>query len=387
MRNYLIPILLTVILWLCPAHAEQALQPILEKPDLETMIGQMLMVGFRGLSVDESSPIVQDIRDRHLGSVILFDYDVSLQKPKRNVSSPKQVKKLVARLKKHADTPLLVAVDQEGGRVARLKPKYGFPALPSAQELGDARDYEHTEKMGELAGKTLADAGINWDLAPVVDLNVNPLSPAIGKIGRSFSKDPNQVVINGGSFIIGLHEQGILSCLKHFPGHGSAKTDSHKGVTDVSSTWSPEELQPYRRFIREGTCDAVMTAHIFNSQLDDTYPATLSRKTITGLLRRTLGFSGVVLTDDLQMGAIKNEYGLEQTITLAIKAGADILVFGNNLEYDPDITAKAIKIINNLVTSGKISQARIAQSYVRIQDLKEKWQYLQKLFDNPRSSP
>ena len=130
-----------------------------------------------------------------------------------------------------------------------------------------------------------------------------------------------------------------------------------------------------------------MTAHIFNSRLDDTYPATLSHKTITGLLRQTLGFGGVVLTDDMQMGAITNEYGLDQAITLAIQAGADILVFGNNLEYDPDITTKAVTIITNLVTSGTISQDRISQSYGRIQSLKEKLQNLQKLFDNKRPSP
>ena len=387
MRNHLILIILTIFLWLCPAHADQPIQAEHNDPDLDTMIGQMLMVGFRGLSVDENASIVRDIRDRHLGSVILFDYDVSLHKPERNISSPEQVKQLVTELKKHAAIPLLVAVDQEGGRVARLKPQYGFPALPSAQELGDARDYERIEKMGELAGKTLGSVGINWDLAPVVDLNVNPLSPAIGKIGRSFSSDPNQVIIDAELFIIGLHEQGVLSCLKHFPGHGSAMADSHKGVTDVSKTWSPTELQPYRRFIREGVCDAVMTAHIFNSRLDDTYPATLSHKTITGLLRQTLGFGGVVLTDDMQMGAITNEYGLDQAITLAIQAGADILVFGNNLEYDPDIMTKAVTIITNLVTSGTISQDRISQSYGRIQSLKEKLQNLQKLFDNKRPSP
>lgn len=369
MRNHCLLTILAILMCLSPAWAKQPdFLPL--NPDLDTMIGQMLMVGFRGLSVNENSPVVRDIRDRHLGSVILFDYDVALHKPERNIASPGQIKKLITDLKRHATIPLLVAVDQEGGQVARLKPKHGFPALPSAQELGQ-HDTEKTRDAGKLAAKTLKKMGINWDLAPVVDVNVNPCSPAIGNLGRSFSPDPHQVVAHAEAFITGLHEHGVLSCLKHFPGHGSAMSDSHKGLTDVSSTWSPQELIPYRQLVSKGLCDAIMTAHIFNKLLDPRFPATLSRATLTDLLRRDMGFDGVILTDDMQMGAITNEYGLEQAMYHALRAGADILVFGNNLEYDPDITSKAIGIMKNLVTSGKISRARIAQSFARIMKLKK----------------
>ncbi|GAU09566.1 glycoside hydrolase family 3 protein [Desulfoplanes formicivorans] len=378
MQNHLFPIMLALVLSLCPACSRQATATGTRTPDLDTMMGQMLMVGFRDQNVDENSPIVRDIKDRHLGSVILFDYDVNLHQSGRNIASFQQVQKLVSTLKHHASIPLLVAVDQEGGRVARLKPAYGFPALPSAQDLGRDHDPERTRKAGELTGKTLKDVGINWDLAPVVDVNVNPCSPAIGNLGRSFSSDPHQVVAHAEAFITGLHEYGVLSCLKHFPGHGSARSDSHQGFTDVSSTWSPQELIPYRQLVSKGTCDAIMTAHIFNRQLDARFPATLSRATITDLLRRDMGFDGVILTDDMQMGAIANEYGLKQAIYHALKAGADILVFGNNLEYDPDITAKAIQVMNNLVTSGQISRDRIARSFARIMELKKKLQVLQK---------
>jgi beta-N-acetylhexosaminidase len=380
LRKPLLPFVLILVLCLCPACSKTSgAAAAAQEPDLKTMIGQMLMVGFRGMSVDENAPIVRDIRERHLGSVILFDYDVALKQPERNIASPEQVKKLVADLTRHASLPLFVAVDQEGGRVARLKPKYGFPALPSAMELGQEHNTDTTRHAGELAGKTLADLGINWNLAPVVDVNVNPLSPAIGKIGRSFSDDPDQVAAHAEAFICGLHDYGVLSCLKHFPGHGSAQNDSHKGVTDVSTTWSPLELLPYRYLIQHGACDAIMTAHIFNDRLDDTFPATLSRPTITGLLRQDLGFKGVIVTDDLQMEAIAREYGLDQAITQAIEAGADILVFGNNLSYDPEITQKAITIIEDLVQSGRISQARIAESFARIMALKKKLQDFQKI--------
>ena len=368
--------LLTLLLCLSTACAKAAPQHVPAHTDMDTMIGQMLMVGFRGLEVNSTSPIVQDIRDRHLGTVILFDYDVALHRPKRNISSPAQVRHVVTELKKYADIPLLVAIDQEGGRVARLKETYGFPASISAEELGTHNNPDITKKAGERTGKTLAMAGINWDLAPVADVNTNPNCPAIGKLQRSFSADPHKVAPQAEAFIAGLHSQGVLSCLKHFPGHGSSMADSHMGLTDVSDTWSPVELIPYQEMIAAGTCDAVMSAHIFNTHLDPDFPATLSPRVLTGLLRTQLGFTGVILTDDMQMGAIRKHYGFKQSIAQAITAGADILVFGNNLKYDPDITQKAITAIKELIQSGVLSQSRIKTSFDRIMQLKAKLQSL-----------
>lgn len=362
----------TLLLCLSTVCAKATSRQIPADADLDTMIGQMLMVGFRGLELNSTSPIVQDIRDRHLGTVILFDYDVALHRPQRNISSPTQVRQLVTELKKYADIPLLVAVDQEGGRVARLKKKYGFPASISAEELGKHNNPDITKKAGERTGKTLAMAGINWDLAPVVDVNTNPNCPAIGQLQRSFSADPHKVAPQAEAFVAGLHSQNILSCLKHFPGHGSSMADSHMGLTDVSATWSPSELIPYKQMIAAGTCDAIMSAHIFNSHLDPQFPATLSHGILTELLRNQLGFTGVILTDDMQMGAIRKHYGFKQSIAQAITAGADILVFGNNLNYDPDITRKTITAIKELVQSGVLSQSRIKMSFDRIMQLKRK---------------
>ncbi|MDD4648592.1 MAG: glycoside hydrolase family 3 protein [Desulfoplanes sp.] len=364
----------TLLLCLCAACAKTTLRKVPLNADLDTMIGQMLMVGFRGTAVNATSPIVQDIRDRHLGTVILFDYDVALHHPQRNISSPEQVECLVTELKKYADIPLLVAVDQEGGHVSRLKEKYGFPASTSAADLGRHNDPSITEKAGALTGKTLARVGINWDLAPVVDVNTNPDCPVIGKLDRSFSPDPYIVITQAKAFITGLHSTGVLSCLKHFPGHGSSMTDSHMGLTDVSGTWSPTELIPYKQMIAARTCDAIMSAHIFNTHLDPDLPATLSPQILTELLRNQLGFTGVILTDDMQMGAIHKHYDFKQAIAQAITAGADMLVFGNNLQYDPNVTRKAIAAIKELVQSGKISQSRIKASFDRIMKLKTKLQ-------------
>lgn len=336
--------------------------------DLDTMIGQMLMAGFRGYSVTANSPIVQDIRDRNLGGVILFDYDVVLRKAERNIKSPEQVAKLIASLQSYATTPLLISVDQEGGKVQRLKSKYGFTETPSAQELGQ-QDDAAIRAAATTISQQLRTLGFNLDFAPDADVNVDPQSPAIGKLGRSFSADPKKVAHSCELFLDEFEKNQIIGCLKHFPGHGSAGSDSHLGLTDVTQTWSEEELIPYKRLANKAR--VIMTAHIFNANLDPEYPATLSRAVITDLLRTKIGFKGVVITDDMNMKAITAHYGQAEAIRLAINAGADILLFGNNLDYDPTIVQTAHAIIRQAVENGKISLQRITNSYERIQNLKQ----------------
>lgn len=337
--------------------------------NLDTMIGQMIMAGFRGYEVNADSTIIHDIKERHLGGVILFDYDVAQGKADRNIKSPEQVKKLTSTLADAAIIPLFISVDQEGGRVQRLKPAYGFSGTPSAQELGKAGKAAVAAAANKI-GKQLRATGFNLDFAPVADVNVGPNSPAIGKLGRSFSSDPERVATCDRIFLKGLAAHGIIGSLKHFPGHGSAGADSHLGVTDVTQTWTETELIPYRKLIQDGTAKVIMTAHIFNAHLDPEYPATLSHRIITDLLRDKLGFDGVVITDDMNMKAITSQFGQAEAIRLAIQAGADILLFGNNLEYDPSIVKKAHGIIRKLVDNGDITEERIVQSYTRIMRLK-----------------
>lgn len=193
-------------------------------------------------------------------------------------------------------------------------------------------------------------------------MNVYPASPAIGRLGRSFSADPQAVAAHGAAFADGLNDAGIVAVFKHFPGHGSARADSHKGVTDISATWSERELSPYRSALGRPGQRMVMTGHLFHAGLDPAFPATLSPSVINGLLRGRLGYDGVVVTDDLQMDAIAAEYTLEEVVLRAIGAGADILLFGNNLEYDPAIVAKVQAVIVRAVEDGTISRARLEAS-------------------------
>jgi beta-N-acetylhexosaminidase len=167
---------------------------------------------------------------------------------------------------------------------------------------------------------------------------------------------------------------GVATCAKHFPGHGSARGDTHVGFVDVTTTWHERELVPFQRLIEAGLCDAIMSAHVFNAKLDPERPATLSRAVLTGILRERLGFRGVVLSDDMEMGAISSRYGLENSVPAALEAGVDVLCFGNNLSFDPDIAPKAIEILARAVEAGRISEQRIEESYQRVLALKRKGQ-------------
>ncbi|MBE9562957.1 MAG: glycoside hydrolase family 3 protein, partial [Proteobacteria bacterium] len=212
---------------------------------LEEKIGQMLIVGFRGLSVNNRSPIIRDIKRYNLGGVILFDYDIVLKSHRRNIKSTRQVKSLVNKLQSVAKTPLFVAIDQEGGKIRRLKKKHGFPNTLSAQVLGTKNNLNLTYKNAKIIASNLKKLGINFNFAPVVDLNINN-SPVIGGLKRSFSSYPEVVTNHASTFIKAHSAYGIINAIKHFPGHGSSTTDSHYGITDVTNTWQSVELEPYK---------------------------------------------------------------------------------------------------------------------------------------------
>ncbi len=339
---------------------------------LEKKIGQMLMVGFYGTSAKNHSQICKDIKKYNVGAVILFDYNpVNKNKPK-NIATRNQLTKLTKELQAcSADGKLLIAIDQEGGKVQRLKSKYGFYGkFPKASEVVkmDQSKIKHTYKK---MSKELKSVGINYDLAPVVDLDINQKNHVIHGLGRSFGKDPKIVAQYASTFIDAMHSNGVLTSIKHFPGHGSSVGDTHKGFVDVTNLWKEVELEPYR--LLKDKADTVMVAHVFNKKLDEKYPASLSFKTITKLLRWKLGYHGVVITDDLQMGAISKKFGLKKTLELAINAGDDILLIGNQL--DPrkvKSTKKLVNTIVDLVKSGAVKEESIDKAYARIQKLKER---------------
>ena len=338
--------------------------------ELNAKIGQMLMAGFRGLSAGPADPIIRDIREYHLGGVVLFDYDVPLASSERNIQSFAQVHALINALQMASVEPLLVAVDQEGGQVRRLREAVEFPSLPSAQVLGERGDPAWTCELAAETARALSSLGFNLNLAPVVDLNLNPQNPVVGGSERSYSADPNVVVAHARAFIEGHRQHGLPCTLKHFPGHGSSADDSHMDLVDVTQSWSRSELEPYAELIAAGLADAVMTAHVFNRHLDSDFPATLSEATISGILRGELGYDGVVLTDDIQMGAIANHYGFEVALERAIGAGADIVILANNTLYEEDSVPRAAACIRRLVEAGKVAEERIDESCARIARLK-----------------
>jgi beta-N-acetylhexosaminidase len=346
-------------------------------PTLREKIGQLLNVGFRGRTPAECALIARDLRELNLGGVIFFDQDmvggtIDSGPRLRNIESPAQVKTLIAYLQAQARVPLLVSVDQEGGRVNRLKPSYGFPPSISHQELGRLDQTTETYRHAAATAQTLAALGFNFNLAPVVDLDANPHNPIIQGKGRSFSADPATVARHAAEFVRAHRAHGVLTCAKHFPGHGSAAGDTHLGLVDVTATWHERELLPFQALIAAGLCDAIMTAHVFHAQLDPVHPATLSPAIITGLLREKLGFDGVITSDDMEMKAISHHYGLEKSVPAALAAGLDVLCFGNNLTYDPDIARKAIAILERAVAQGQLTEARIDSSYRRVLALKRR---------------
>ncbi len=337
---------------------------VFAQPTLNEKIGQMIMIGFDGTVLHKNDPIVQDILTQRIGGVVLFDYNSRTKTFNKNIKSPQQLKILTQQLQNFAKTPLLVGIDYEGGYVSRLDAKYGFPKTVSATYLGKRPLYV-SKKYAVIMAKTMKKAGINLDFAPVVDLNINPKNPVIAGKKRSFSKNPDIVAARARIFANTYKKYGILCTLKHFPGHGSSRGDTHEGFVDVSNTWQPQELIPYKKLVN--SCNLIMTAHIVNKRLDKSgLPASLSYDITTNLLRNKVGFQGIIITDDLQMNAITDHYSLEDTVRLAIKSGADILLFGNNLVYQPYIAKKVIAIINKLIKKGVISQDRINESYNRI---------------------
>ena len=339
---------------------------------LDKKIGQMLMIGFHGTSAPKSSQICRDIRKFNIGSVILFDYNpVNKSKPK-NISTKRQVKRLTAQLQECThDKKLFIAVDQEGGRVQRLKRKYGFYGMfPKASDVANMNKTQIKSTYVKMS-EELKSVGINYNLAPVVDLDINMKNHVIHGLGRSFGKNPRVVAKYASIFIDAMHSHGVLTSLKHFPGHGSSVGDTHKGFVDVTNLWKEIELKPYH--ILKDKADTVMVAHVFNRHLDDKYPASLSYKTVTKILRWKLGYHGVVITDDLQMGAISKKYGLRNTLKLAINAGDDILLIGNQL--DPrkvQSTKLLVRTMVSLVKSGEVKEEAINKAYIRIQKLKRK---------------
>jgi beta-N-acetylhexosaminidase len=338
-----------------------------DSDSLDIKIGQLIIFGFYGTAVSKNDPVYKAVKDGKVGSILIYGRNIAVR------NSNDSLQRLIRSFQKAATIPLFISIDQEGGLVNRLPRHLGFPNMPSAFYLGRKNDVDTTKYYSDNIAYTLSRLGINLNYAPVLDLH-NDSCPVLGARERCFSADPAEVAKQAGVVVRSHHYFGVQTVLKHFPGHGSSLRDSHFGVADVTKTWHRDELIPYQTLIENNLVDGIMTAHIVNAKLDPSkVPATLSRAILTGLLRDSLGFRGVIFSDDMLMEAISSHYGLRESIRKAIDAGVDILMFSNNIRGVADYTPTNIhRIIKELVISGEIKPERIDESFRRVMQMKQK---------------
>jgi len=338
---------------------------------LDAMIGQMIMVGFLGSS--DRDPGVAAVRDQLskgiIGGVVVYP---------ENIGSPDQLRSLTAFLRNAKFSPRpFIAVDQEGGHVQRLTRRNGYRYFPSALSVGRNPSFASLESAVLLyttMAEQLAHAGFNLNFGPVVDLNLNPANPVIGQRQRSFGADPTIVTMLARAFITAHRAANIVAVAKHFPGHGSSRVDSHKALADVSTTWEEKELEPYRALAKDGMLDGVMLGHLYHPRFSDgaMLPASLSGRAVKALRAKGyIGFDGVVVSDDMEMGAV-SDYSLEERVIKAVNAGTDLLVFSNVSLRDPELGPKLHAIIAEAVRDGRISRVRIEKAYGKIRLLKRR---------------
>lgn len=334
---------------------------------LDIKIGQMILVGVRAAELD--SAVLAEIKTGKIGSIIYFEENIP-----KSTSAFAALKKLSWTYQKAARIPLLIGIDQEGGKVNRLKEKYGFTRSITAEAIGKSKSLDSVRFYSEATAATLAGLGININFAPCVDVAVNPNNPVIVKAGRSFSANEDSVILFAKEVVKEHRKFGIATALKHFPGHGSSLNDTHFDLTDVTNTWKQRELKPFQSLIDSGYADAVMSSHIVNQKLDrSSLPGTLSKSIIDSLLRKKLHYQGVVFSDAMGMKAIASNYGLEDAMKKAINAGVDILCFAHNLPEAKEKTGEMIHgLLKKFVMSGEIPKSRIDESYHRVMKLK-KW--------------
>ena len=340
--------------------------PLRADVTLQAMIGQMLLIGFPGGTRGEGwqARVAEMIQSGRIGGVILFA---------ENILEPRQVKRLTAALlARNGSLPPYICVDQEGGTIQRLTPEKGFSGLPAAQRIG-TMDPLAARELYRKAAQELGRLGINCNFGPVVDLNIDPDNPAIGRFGRSYDRDPQKVLSYAQQFIDAHVLANVLTAAKHFPGHGSARGDPHDAVVDVTRTWQEAELEPFRSLAADNSVDMIMIGHLIHPRFSDgDRPASLSRKAVHGVLRTQLGYGGLVVSDDLDMGAIRSRYAIEEAAVMAVEAGSDLLMIANIRLPDPAIADRVIAAVVRAIAEGRIGREAIEQSYDRILKSKAK---------------
>jgi len=332
---------------------------------MKRKVGQLIIVGFVG--TDSTSPgfrrLIHNLEHGIVGGVLFLP---------RNIVGRPELEKMVLEIKQcSSSTVPFIAIDEEGGTVDWLGEEYGFERIPSAAKVAQSGDENARRQYNALARK-LRNVGFNMNLAPVVDLNTNPHNPIIGTRERSFSSDTTLVERYAKIFIEEHRALGILTVLKHFPGHGSSATDTHAAAADVGSSWSPEELAPYRGLIAAGLVDAVMVGHLVNSQRWGGVATQRGSTAISGLLRRDLQFDGVVISDDLTMDAVRGgANAFSEVVRSAIGAGIDLVLIVHPVTGETADSALAINTaLVEGVQSGQIARDSIERSWQRVTNLR-----------------
>jgi beta-N-acetylhexosaminidase len=320
-------------------------------PDLARAVARMFAVGFDGMSLPPELP---RLLDRGVSTVILFA---------RNVASVRQVAELAGALKERAGRPLLTCVDQEGGRVRRLRD--GFTHVPSMRALGATGDAALAEEVGRVLARELRAVNIDLNFAPTLDVDTNPDNPVIGD--RSFGATSELVSAMGTALIRGLQANGVAACGKHFPGHGDTSQDSHHDLPRLPhpiGRLEAIELPPFRAAVDAGVA-MVMTAHVVFEPIDPDYPATMSRRVLHGILREEMGFDGVIISDDLEMKAISANFDIAEVVTRGANAGVDLFA----ICHDAGLQHRAIDALVAAVRGGEVPLARVEEANRRLDAL------------------
>ena len=340
-----------------------------KKVSLDEKIGQMLIVGFSGTCMNDE--IKSYINDYKVGGLIFMNRSLHHTR-EPNITSKEQLERLIHDVKQ-LDKSLFLSIDQEGGMVARLRANNGFISTMSHKDIANLNEQEAYNKVHEIA-LLVKQNGFNVNFAPVVDVD-NEDNPIIGKLKRSFSNKTTEIIRLSNIYIKAHHDEGLITSIKHFPGHGSSKEDTHKQFVDITNTWNKEELIPYKKLIDSGYNDIIMIGHVYNKNLDSNLPASMSKNIITGILRDNMKYNGVIATDSMDMRAISDNYTLKEMVINTINAGVDIIIYANNIDKPYDYTAvKQIHdIIKEAVLSGEIKESRINESYNRIIKLKQRY--------------
>ncbi len=338
---------------------KQHMNNLISEMTLDEKIGQMIFTGISGNTLNQEN--LRLINEYKVGGIIFY---------KENIVSTEKILQLLNNIKtinENNDFPLFLGIDEEGGRISRL-PKEIIP-IPSSQKISESNDVFFAHDIGKILGKELSTFGFNLNFAPVLDVNSNPNNPIIGD--RSFGESPEVVSSFGIETMKGLQSENIISVVKHFPGHGDTDIDSHLALPVVNKSLDQLyelELIPFKNAIAEGT-DMVMVAHILLPKIDSTFPSSMSKEIITGILREQLKFDGVVITDDLTMKAITNNYTIEKAAVYSVKAGSDIIL----IAHDYQNVASSFQALKKAVENGEISEEKINESVSRILQLKEKY--------------